>query len=88
MLPYIPVIWTKPIITVNAPPTKINILNAKASMNDSCELDGGVKRRYQLTIVHRQQTNIMAESQKGNAPPPGPSSAIQPIGNSALFHIR
>jgi hypothetical protein len=35
-----------------------------------------------------QQISITAESQKGQAPPPGPSPRTQPIGNSALFHIN
>jgi hypothetical protein len=57
-------------------------------MNDSSDLEGGVALRYQFTIVHRQQISMMAESQKENAPPPGPSSGIHQIGNSVLFHIR
>ncbi len=79
---------TRPIIIVTAPPTSRNILNAYASMNESFDLEGGVDRRYQLNIVQMQQISMTADSQKENAPTPGPSSGIHPIGNSLLFHIR
>ena len=88
MLPYIPMKCTRPIIIVTAPPTSRNILNAKASINGSFDLEGGVDRWYQLNIVQMQQISITADSQNENAPPPGPSSGIQPTGNSALFHIK
>jgi hypothetical protein len=31
---------------------------------------------------------MIADSQKGQVPPPGPSSSTQPIGSSVLFTIR
>ena len=39
-------------------------------------------------MMQHGQINMTADSQKENAPPPGPSSGIQPTGNSALFHIK
>jgi hypothetical protein len=35
-----------------------------------------------------QQNNIPTASQKGHAPPPGPSPGIQHIGSSVLFDIK
>ena len=49
---------------------------------------GPVGRRTHRTTIQMQHTSIPAESQNGNAPPPGPSSGIQPMGSSALFHMR
>jgi hypothetical protein len=39
-------------------------------------------------MMAMQQSSIAADSQNGNAPPPGPSPGIQPMGSSVLFHIR
>jgi hypothetical protein len=57
-------------------------------MKGASERDGGLFRRTHLMAIHTQHTSITAESQKENAPPPGPSSGIHPTGSSALFHMR
>ena len=57
-------------------------------MKTSSDWDWGVTRLAQRMMMEMQQSNIPVASQNDQDPPPGPSPAIQPIGNSALFHIR
>jgi hypothetical protein len=47
--------------------------------------DNGLVPLNQRTIIAMQQIIIPTDSQNGNAPPPGPSSGIQPMGSSMLF---
>ena len=83
-----PTMCTSPIMTVTPPPTSRNDFADVEPMKGSVDCDGGDRRRNQLAMIMKQQISMIVASQNGQAPPPGPSSSIQPTGSSALFHIR
>jgi hypothetical protein len=86
--PYTPMMWIDPIITASDPAPIRNSLKDRLSMYGSVDRDGMLDFLTQRTITQNAQMSMPADNQKGNAPPPGPSPEIQPMGSSALFHIR
>ena len=71
----------------------------KSSRNGSVDFEGGDFLKNQLTLIHRQQPNIIIPSQNGQKPLPGVPVSSKPIfskrptsgfqeGGSPLFHMK
>lgn len=80
--------WIEPIIAVSEPAPIKKSFNARLSMYESVDRDCELVRLNQRSMIQTEQMSMPTDNQKGKAPPPGPSSGIQPTGSSALFHIR
>ena len=76
------------IIAVKDPAPSIKSRNVLALRKGASDVAMGPFFRNQLTMIQIQQISMPKDSQNGNAPPPGPSSGIQPIGSSALLYIK
>ncbi len=75
-------------VTASEPMTVTICRRASGWMNGSVLCASGVRPSSPRTRMMALQTSIPADSQNGNAPPPGPMPGRQPMGSSVLFHIR
>jgi hypothetical protein len=75
-------------MNVSATITAMIVARAAGITYGSADRDAELCRSNQRNVIQTQQASMPADNQKGKAPPPGPSSGIQPMGSSALFTIK